>query len=261
MPVLSVISEYLNEFAPTSLAEDWDNVGLLIGDVAAEVQTCMTCLTITPEVVAEAIDNDVHLIVSHHPLPFKAMKKLTTEKLPSKMVWQLARAGISVYSPHTGFDSAAEGINQGLARKLALADVRPLIPSELDPQLGAARMGSSTDQNLGDLVVRIKREFNIETVKVIGDLAAPIDQVAVACGSAGSFLNDAVRMGASVFVTGESSFHSCLEAKASGVGMILLGHYNSERFALESLAESLARQFPEIKVWASKKESDPVSFV
>jgi len=98
---------FLDSFAPTRLAEDWDNVGLLVGDPEIEAEKVMTCLTVTPESASEAIEKNVDLIVSHHPLPFRPLKRLTTETVASRLLWDLVRAGVSIYSPHTGFDSVS----------------------------------------------------------------------------------------------------------------------------------------------------------
>ena len=87
-----------------------------------------------------------------------------------------------------------------------------------------------------------------------------VKKVAVACGSGGSFLSDAIFSGCDTFVTGETQFHSCLEAQAAGVNLVLIGHYDSERFAVEDLADRLVAQFGGMKVWASAKESDPISW-
>ena len=142
MPTINDVCKFLDSFAPTRLAEEWDNVGLLVGDQARSAEKIMTCLTVTPESAAEAIEQGVDLIVSHHPLPFRPMKRITTDQVPSKMVWDLIRAGVSIYSPHTGFDSATEGINQMLAERMSLENTRPLVPIADDPDaLGAGRIG------------------------------------------------------------------------------------------------------------------------
>ncbi len=253
---------FLDSFAPTRLAEEWDNVGLLVGDAATEVNRVMTCLTVTPESAAEAIEKKVDLIVSHHPLPFRPLKRLTTDTTPSKLLWDLIRAGVSIYSPHTGFDSATEGINFSLTQRLGLSDVKPLVPIVGEPDsLGAGRIGSTIDITLGDFIKNIKREFAIETLQYVGQLDSPVTRVAVACGSGGSFLEKARRAKCDAFVTGETTFHTCLEASANNISLILLGHYVSERFAVEELANRLGQAFSQASVWASKKESDPVSWV
>jgi dinuclear metal center YbgI/SA1388 family protein len=116
----------LQTIAPLSLAAEWDNVGLLLGDAAAPVQRVMTCLSVTPESVAEAMEANVQLIVSHHPILFRATKTLTTATCEGRMLLNLVQAGTAVYSPHTAFDNCAGGINDLLAQKLGLMNVGPL---------------------------------------------------------------------------------------------------------------------------------------
>lgn len=223
----------------------------------------MTCLTVTPESAAEAIAQEVDLVVSHHPIPFRPLKRLTTDTTPARMLWDLIRAGVSIYSPHTGFDSASEGINQTLSQRLDLKDVRPLVPIDDDPQaLGAGRIGKLASPNLlSNFVTAVKKSFSVEGIHVVGRLDAPVEMVAVACGSGGSFLEQARRAHCDTFVTGEATFHTCLEAKANHISLVLLGHYKSERFAVETLADRLGNRFSQLEVWASVKESDPLNWV
>ena len=134
MAKLSEIITELQRFAPLSLAAEWDNVGLLLGDAEQTITTAMTCLTITPEVVAEAISNQTDLIVSHHPILFRGTKSITTGNAEGRMLRELIRHDIAVYSPHTAFDNCVGGINDGLCERLGLADVRVLRPKPNVPQ-------------------------------------------------------------------------------------------------------------------------------
>ncbi|HEY1784747.1 MAG TPA: Nif3-like dinuclear metal center hexameric protein, partial [Pirellulales bacterium] len=88
-----------------------------------------------------------------------------------------------------------------------------------------------------------------------------VENVAVACGSAGEFLEPAHAAGCQLLVTGEVRFHTCLEAEALGVALLVVGHFASERFAVEALADVLAKQFPAVSVWASQRESDPLRWL
>ena len=130
MLTVGAIAEYLGEVAPLSLAADWDNVGLLLGDAAAPVKKVMTCLTVTAESAAEAVADGAGLIVSHHPIFFRPSKRLTAATAEGRMLLSLARAGVAVYSPHTAFDNAPGGINDTIARRLELRAVTPLLPQE-----------------------------------------------------------------------------------------------------------------------------------
>jgi dinuclear metal center YbgI/SA1388 family protein len=261
MPNLRQISEFLDRFAPTRLAESWDNVGLLVGDPDSHIERVMTCLTITPETVSEAVEQSAQLIVTHHPLPFHSLKRITTETIPSRMLLQLIRADIAVYSPHTGFDSAFEGINQLLAQRIGLEGIRPLKTVVDDPeQLGSGRFGTTSIESLAGLLALIKRSLGLKQILFTGDLTVACKQVAVACGSGGSFLSLAANAGCDTFVTGETNFHTCLEARARNISLVMLGHYASERFAVEHLATRMAREFGGLEIWASRAEQDPVQF-
>ncbi|MCA9185648.1 MAG: Nif3-like dinuclear metal center hexameric protein [Pirellulaceae bacterium] len=261
---LHQIVRYLEELAPPCSAEDWDNVGLLAGDTESAVERIMTCLTITPETVAEAIDRHANLVVSHHPLPFRAIKSVTTSTIPGKLLWELISHRIAIYSPHTAWDSANAGINQLTALGIGLTNIRPLVPHQppLDPSDGAGRIGMlETPQPLVDFVQVVKRFYGISTLQFVGNPQHQLTKIGIGCGSGGSLLQPALKLGCDGFLTGEANFHSALEARAAGVALVLVGHFASERFSLHSLAQRLHLQFPNLTIWASIDESDPVQTI
>ncbi len=120
---------WLEEFAPSALAENWDNVGLLWGDPSATIDRVLTCLTVTPASATEAIRESAGLIVSHHPILFRETKKIRADLPETAHLWKLARAGIAIASPHTAFDNTRDGINDILCRRLGLVEVLPLRPA------------------------------------------------------------------------------------------------------------------------------------
>jgi dinuclear metal center YbgI/SA1388 family protein len=253
----------LAQFAPPRLAEEWDNVGLLVGDSRQPVRRVMTCLTVTPASVAEAVAERADLIVTHHPLPFQPLKRLTADHTPGRLLLDLIAARIAVYSPHTAFDSAAAGINQQLAEALGLSEIEPLVPKPAEAGgQGAGRRGRlGPPIPLSELAERLKAFLHLQGLQLVGDLRREIQHVAVACGAAGEFLAPAWQAGCQVLVTGETNFHTCLEAEAREVALLLPGHYASERFAVETLAGHLQRQFGELVVWPSRQERDPLRWI
>ncbi|MBO0699685.1 MAG: Nif3-like dinuclear metal center hexameric protein [Zavarzinella sp.] len=367
MPTVTAISTFLDQFAPPALAADWDNVGLLFGDEAAEVERVLTCLTVTPAVVGEAVAEKADLIVSHHPILFRGAKRLSTASADGRLLWPLARAGVAVYSPHTAFDNTTGGINDSLARRLGLTDVVPLRPRDgerkckvvvfvpdadlgkvsdamfgagagvigqyeqcsfrlagtgtffgtegTNPTVGekgrredvsewrlevvcpeavlpgvlkAMRAAHSYEEpafdvyplkplpgpggegrigllpspvSLKELAAAVKRSLSAGATQVVGDLDRPVRRVAIACGAAGEFLSDAAKAKADVFLTGEMRFHDYLSAEAQGIALILPGHYATERPAVEELAARLGQEFPDLVVWPSRRETDPVKWV
>jgi len=255
------VARLLESIAPVRLAADWDNVGLLVGDRLRGVTRLMTCLTITGPVVEEALEEQVDLIVAHHPLPFRPLKKLTTDTHEGRLVWRLANAGVSIYSAHTAFDSAAAGINQAWAEGLDLDNIGPLEPISAsdDPAIGVGRRGETIGgATLDELVGAIKRLLQIDGLHVVGPSNRKVSRVGIACGSAGELLEAAIAERCDVFVTGEARFHTVLAAEAADTAMVLVGHYASERFGMERLATQLAAALTDVTVWASKRETDPL---
>ncbi|MCA9052518.1 MAG: Nif3-like dinuclear metal center hexameric protein [Planctomycetaceae bacterium] len=257
--------KHLEEIAPTQLAEEWDNVGLLVGDRASSVQKVLTCLTLTPDVAREALEAEVDLIVTHHPVLFRGVKRLTTDNLEGAMLLALIHGGVAVYSPHTAYDSAHTGINQQLADGLKLIDIAPLRPVEAsenpEAAIGGGRFGRlPIAMTLAELVDRVRTLMRAEGVSFVGDPQRSVERIAVACGSAAEFVPDAVRLGCDALVTGEARFHSCLEARESGLALVLPGHYATERPGVEWLAARLADEWASVDVWASRVERDPLQW-
>jgi dinuclear metal center YbgI/SA1388 family protein len=257
----SEISDFLESIAPLNLAESWDPVGWLVGDPSARVERVMTCLTVSPVTVEEAVTRKVDLIVSHHPIPFRPVARLTTGDYTGNLLWRLAGAGIGVFSLHTAWDSAPQGINQQLAEAAGCRDIRPLIPrADLLDGAGSGRAGSLAEPvPVAELLWRLRQVTGTHFAwQHVGTLERTVSRVAFGCGAGGSFLDAARRSDCELLVTGEASFHTCLEADSTGLSMLLLGHYASERFAVESLAAHVQKAFPALRVWASELETDPV---
>jgi dinuclear metal center YbgI/SA1388 family protein len=260
MTTIEAVGSFLERLAPPRLAESWDNVGLLVGDPRGAVRRAMTCLTITPATAAEAIREQADLIVAHHPLPFAAVKRLTPETTAGRLLLDLTAARVAVYSPHTAFDSAAQGINQRLAEGLRLRGIVPLVPHEEGQ--GTGRVGWLDEPvALGDLAPRLARFLGLKQLQIVGREEQPVRTVAVACGAAGELLDAARQAACDALVIGETRYHTCLEAEAAGIGLLLPGHYASERFAVESLAGLLSAEFPDVAVWTSRCEYDPLRWL
>ncbi|TWT46660.1 Nif3-like dinuclear metal center hexameric protein [Botrimarina hoheduenensis] len=246
----------LNQAAPLHLAEDWDNVGLLLGDPGERLRGILVCLTLTADVAEEAIARGDNLIVTHHPLPFRPLDRITTETHTGTLLWKLARAGVAIYSAHTAFDSASNGANDHLASALGLTDVAVLDPAATSSAGGTGRIGCAA-ATLGELAERARVSLRATSVRATESAARPAGRVAVACGSGGSLLEMALAVGCDTLVTGEASFHDCLKAQSAGVAVLLIGHFASERSSLDGLAERLAAEIG-VPVTASQIERDPL---
>ena len=186
MALLSELCRFLDAFASLVLSEEWDNVGLLVGDPTRQVERVMTCLTITPASCSEAVSQKADLIVTHHPLPFQPVRRLTTETTPGRLLLALIEAGISVYSPHTAYDSAAAGINQQLAEGLGLAEIKPLVlsPTDLATNLGSGRFGKfALLRQRGEQRIRGSESANVR-IGISESLAGKMPRPIAAAGAA-----------------------------------------------------------------------------
>lgn len=253
-----IIDSFLAPFAPVELAESWDNVGLLVGRRDQPVRKIMTCLTINQASANEAADKQVDLIVSHHPMPFHALKRITDETATGRILLTLMEARIAVYAPHSAFDSAARGINQRLAMGLGLTEIRPIQVLDEQTGLGIGRQGAlASPQTLESLARSVKQFLNCGNVDVVGSANQKIETVAVTCGAAGSLFELVKKAGVDALVLGETNFHTYLDALDAGIGLVLPGHYATERFACQELSDELAAVFPDIEVFCSEQETEP----
>ncbi len=146
MITVADLAAWLEGFAPSRLAEPWDNVGLLWGDPASAIDRVMTCLTVTGRTADEAIADRAGAIVSHHPVLFKAAKSIRADRPETGFLWRLARAGVAILSPHTAFDNTSGGINDGLAGRIGLVDVGPLRPSPASPRSKVVAFAPRSDR-------------------------------------------------------------------------------------------------------------------
>ncbi|MCY2976501.1 MAG: Nif3-like dinuclear metal center hexameric protein [Planctomycetota bacterium] len=271
MILLKQLLKRLDEIAPLAIAEEWDNVGLLVGDPDSEIHRVMTCLTITQATVSEAIAKRVDCIVVHHPIPFKPISQITTSTSTGRYLWQLASNEIAVYSPHTAWDNARFGINQKLAEFFQLEDIRPMVPlkseivnriSSLVPAedlrlIGTGRIGTVTkDETISMIISGIHEMIHKPRIERNQSLITKVNRIAFVCGSGGSFANAAKKAGADLLITGEATYHQFLEASNLGLGLITFGHYPSEAGAMRVLSDMLCESFPELQVWRSHDETD-----
>ena len=246
---VSTFMDILENLAPIQLAESWDNVGLQIGDRGWPVKKIWTALDPLPEVVTAACDNHVDLLITHHPLFFKPVTCIDCSTPVGKIVQKALCRQLAVYSAHTNLDSATGGVNDVLAASIGLSDLRVLSPAKdgNDSHQGLGRVGLLPEpMALGALAERIKTDLSIAAVKVVGDLDAAVNTVAVCSGSGSSLLPLAFSSGAQVVVSGDLGYHAARDAQQAGMGLIDIGHFGSERLIVEALATSI-RQASEAK--------------
>ncbi len=253
------VCDILRQLAPLPTAEPWDNVGLLLGRPDRVVSRLMTCLTLTPVVAHEAIAKNAQMIVTHHPVLFRATQKITGDTIEGRLLLDLIEARIAVYSPHTAFDNAECGINQWLAELLGLNAIEPLRPFQLGVSGGYGRMGIFAESHSKrEFLEKLAAVVGAEYLEVAWHGADRVHRVGLACGSAAEYLADALQAECDTFVTGEAGFHSAVECQSRTCNLVLTGHFCSERPAVVRLASVLSGHLSCVECFASTEDRDPL---
>jgi len=251
MVTCSDVADFLEQIAPPQLAEEWDNTGLIAGSSNAGVKKILVCLDVTFAALKKAAAEKADLIVSHHPLIFKGIKRIVEDDVKGRQIFTAIRNGISVISAHTNLDYADKGVNFRLASVLGLTDTVLL-------GNGPGRVGMLENRkNLNDFVRYVKDCLDVPNVRVVGRADSGIEKVAVFSGSFDGDLDAVQRSGADVTVTGDIKYHTALDAAEAGMCLIDAGHFNTEKIVLPYLAALLAERFPDVEIVRYKQETDP----
>ena len=239
------IFEFLNILAPVELAESWDNVGLLV-NCDNEIKKVLVCLDITTQTINEAINEQCDLIVSHHPVIFKALKNIKSNDL----VFKLIKNNISAICMHTNLDIAKGGVNDILANKLNLTEV---IPFDC-----GGRIGTIKETSVTELAKTCKEIFNSHIRYTDGERL--VTKLAVV-GGAGAFIDEAYKLGAECLITGDVKHHDGIDAKELGISLIGAGHFATEVPVVNYLAKSLENNFKNLIIYESKINTEPFMVV
>jgi dinuclear metal center YbgI/SA1388 family protein len=266
---LSDIIRILEKIAPPFLAEEWDNVGLQVGDSGRHVTSVWVALDPSFEVVAAACRAGVDLLITHHPLIFRPLNRIDTLTPQGAVIAQALQHRLAVYSMHTNLDAVSAGLNDMLAHRLGLKRLKPLItrPGPGRGQgHGMGRVGWLPRRiSMRELAGGVKRRLGIETVRVSGDPTRHVRRVALSTGSGGSLLPQFLASDAEVFITGDLRYHEARDIEAAGRGAIDIGHFHSEHLFAGVLAERLRRTLrhcrPEIAVDVCPLERDAFIFL
>jgi dinuclear metal center YbgI/SA1388 family protein len=244
------IIEMLETLSPVNFAEDWDNIGLLVGRRDKDVDTVYIALDATDEVVEDAINVGADMLITHHPLIFKKMGRVNTDDFIGRRVYNLIRNDISCYAMHTNFD--VMGMADAAADELGLKDREVLDVTYEDDisKEGCGRVGSlKSCMSVEELAKIVKRKFNVPNVRVFGDLGDIVKVAAIIPGSGGSFIDNAIKMGADVIITGDIDHHEGIDAVAKGLVVIDAGHYGIEKLFIPYMEEFIKRELPKIKIY------------
>lgn len=234
------LTQVIERMVPSSDQESWDNCGSQIAYNSQDINRILVCLEINEEVIKEAIDTKAEMIISHHPLIFGSIRHIDHNTAEGKLIIELIKNGISVYSTHTPFDKLQGGNNDFLADLLELEDVRGFQFDGVPNMIG--RVGTlSSSMSFSQFISLIREKLAIPNgqLTVTGDRAKEIKTVGICAGAGADMLPLAAENGCHVMLTGDVKYHQGQQAKAMGICVVDAGHYGTEKFFAENFSKML----------------------
>lgn len=250
------IIDIIESVAPLSIQQEWDNSGIQIGDKEADVSSVLLCTDITEDVIKEAEDKGCGMLISHHPLLFHGLKRLTGCTPQERCVMRAIRNNIIVYSAHTSMDSWLHGVSGHMAEKLGIRQYRFLLPTMDNAGLGV--IGELPEPvNFNSFLSRVKDIFQVPVIRYTATPKEMVRCIAI-CGGAGSdFLGTAIGMNADVFVSADFKYHEFQQA-VGRIAVVDIGHFESEQFTKEIFYRLLQQHAKGIQLFFAETDKSPI---
>lgn len=255
MTTIQDILNFTETFAPLSLAMDFDNCGLLVGNETQPVLNVLVALDITQDTVQEAEDLHADLIISHHPVIFSPLKKLKTDSIP----YLLAQKSIAALCLHTNLDLSEKfGVNTCLAKALQLKNIK----CYMNPQQEECLVTGELDEEIApwEFADLVKRSLNCGGVRYT-QRNGTVKKAALSSGAGGDSIYLAHKLQAQAFVTGEIKHHQLLDAKQYNITAVDAGHFSTENIVVAPLVKKLQENFPTVHFFQSTSCTDPVKYL
>ena len=252
------IIKVIEDFAPLSIQEGWDNSGLCVGSPEDEVTSVLLALDCTPALVDEAVACGADMIVTHHPLIFSGLKKISPDDMVGEAVIKAVKAGISIYAAHTSADKVLEGVSGAMAARLGLENVTVLDMDGEGTGLGA--VGDFHEPvSAEQAIALVKEKFALKAMKTSKPIDGMISRVAMCGGSGGSLIAAARRSGAQLYISGDISYHNFFTPE--GFMLMDIGHYESEIEIVDILFSLIKKNFPTFAVRITQNiNSNPIYY-
>ena len=257
------LSRFLEELAPTYLAESYDNPGLLTGHPDQEISGVLINLDVTDELLDEALDLGANLIITHHPIWFSPRKRLNGEDYVSRILIKAIKNDLGLYAIHTNLDNIQEGVNAKISEKLGLDSTSFLLPKNIEKEkqlTGSGMIGYlPSAMQKTDFLDLLTSVFQANGIRYADTHKTSIQKVAV-CGGSGSFLiREALMKKADAFVTADITYHKFFDNEGEML-LVDIGHYESEQFTSQLLHKWISEKFSNFAVHLSKINTNPVHY-
>ena len=247
---------WLSSQYPPSVAEDSDNVGLLVGDDTKEENHVFLALDLTEDTLSQAVEAGADMIITHHPMIFSGIKKINNHSFTGRKILTLIQKGIVYYAMHTNYDVLGMADLSADYTKMHNTTVLSVTEERNGEVQGFGRVGDLPEEmTLRAYAQLIKKSLKLNDVKVYGDLDAKVKRAAVCTGSGKSMIKDVIKAGADVYVTGDIDHHTGIDTVAQGLALIDAGHYGTEYVFMDAMKKELEQAFPKLKISSAEVKS------
>ena len=254
------VSDYIEKIAPLNQSEDFDNVGLLIGNEMTEVKGVLVTLDTLEETVDEAIRKNCNLIVSFHPIIFDGLKKINGNSYVEKVVLKAIQNNIAIYATHTALDNSNVGVSAKMCEVLGLKNYNILIPKE-DENTGMGMIGDLPESmQEEDFLKFTKKTFKTNGIRFSSKIGKSVKKIAVLGGSGSFAISNAIQKKADVYISADFKYHDFFKAEGK-ILLIDVGHYESEQFTKNLLVGYLTKKFTSFAIILSEKSTNPIYYL
>ena len=251
MLTMEFIINQMESWAPTHWAEDFDNVGLLVGSYSQPVKKVMVALDATIPIIKEAIAKKCDCIITHHPILRESLKQINSQTSAGLKIMMLLQNNISLYTAHTNLDKAPGGVNCTLAKKLGFTSTKLMYPCPTNANIGYGRI-ATVDTTLKNVLLNAEKALGLKKLAFTGDINMPVKRIGMCGGSGMSFWQQAKNAGCQVYLTGDVKYSDALAAQEAGLSVVDITHYVSENVIVEEIVKKLQNANPDIEVFATE---------
>ncbi|MFI3270300.1 MAG: Nif3-like dinuclear metal center hexameric protein [Rikenellaceae bacterium] len=252
------ITAVIEELAPLSIQASYDNSGLIIGDVEREVSGALIAVDLTEAVVEEAVRLGVEMVITHHPIIFSPLKRLTSANCVERSVAMAIKSDLVIYAAHTNLDSAEGGMSWRLGEVLGLRDMRVLEVTNAALNAGFGVVGElECEMGAWEYMSMVAERLKIKTLRHSDVVSDRVQRVAICTGSGGSLIGEACAAGADMYVTADLRYNDFFEAQQS-VTTLDVGHYESEFCVIDIIFELLSKKITNFALHKSLCGANPV---
>lgn len=261
MATIQELHDFLDAQAPLRLQMDYDNAGLLTGHPRQEIMGVLVSLDCTEDIIEEAVKTNCNVVVCHHPIIFRGLKRLTGSNYVERTVIKAIKNDIAILAWHTNLDSVLHhGVNSKIAERLGLQHLQILVPVEEDPQIGSGVIGDlPRKMSRNEFFDHLAECMELKTFKYTRGGSADFQKVAL-CGGAGSFLIEAAKKaGADIYLTGDVKYHEFFDGEQD-LCIADIGHYESEKYTIELLHALISEKFSTFALRMTEQNTNPIEF-